>query len=278
MKKLKILPFIIFILLVLSCSNSKNGKQFIYIKDKALEVDILTTNIQRNSINYLNLLPENKGLLICYPRERYQSIAIDNASVTLLVAFINRAGVIMQIGTLIKQEDYGFICVSEKEVQYALITAGDWFNKNIVKVGDIIKFPTEFKTLQFEELHTLTTKGIKVYVEIAETDRKRGRGLMFRRGLSRDDGMLFMYKKEAFRSFWMKNTFIPLSIAYIKSDGTISSIHDAEALNVESIHSKEPVQYVLEMRQDWFKEYNIKLGDKIEIPPDILAIGLDEED
>lgn len=85
-------------------------------------------------------------------------------------------------------------------------------------------------------------------IYIAETDEQRQRGLMYVRDLPETTGMLFTYPTSQILSIWMKNTFIPLDIIFVKSDGTVSSIYyDAEPQSLRSMRALEPVQYVLEL-------------------------------
>lgn len=101
-------------------------------------------------------------------------------------------------------------------------------------------------------------------VEIARSSKQHARGLMFREKLDHDAGMLFIFPDSRIRSFWMKNTIIPLSLAYITSDGKIASIHRMTPLDENPVLSKEPVQYVLEVNQGRFKALKIKEGMKIQ--------------
>ncbi|MEM7433477.1 MAG: DUF192 domain-containing protein [Pseudomonadota bacterium] len=85
-------------------------------------------------------------------------------------------------------------------------------------------------------------------IYLAESNAQRAQGLMYVRELPVSTGMWFVYEREARVSIWMKNTYIPLDIVYVKADGRVSSVfHDAEPLSLRSMPSDEPVQYVLEL-------------------------------
>ena len=116
-------------------------------------------------------------------------------------------------------------------------------------------------------LHKLTIRGVTAYVEISSTRSKRALGLMYRKSLPEDQGMLFVYPDSQKRSFWMKNTYIPLSLAYISEDGRIFQIVDMKPLDESSYHSVKPAQYVLEVNNGWFKRNGIEVGDIIENLP-----------
>ena len=108
---------------------------------------------------------------------------------------------------------------------------------------------------------------VEVDAEVADDRAERARGLMERTALAEDAGMLFVFKRERQLSFWMKNTLIPLSIAYIAADGRIVDIEDMEPLDDETKHpSAEPAQYALEVNQGFFEERGIEVGDIVESP------------
>ena len=122
-------------------------------------------------------------------------------------------------------------------------------------------------------LHTLTIDAsggekVEVRVEIADNIVEQAKGLMYRTALGENSGMLFVYQEERELSFWMKNTRIPLSIAYIDSDERIVDILDMKPLDDERPHyvSSEPVQYALEVNQGFFEKRGVKEGDQVELP------------
>lgn len=107
-------------------------------------------------------------------------------------------------------------------------------------------------------------KMIKLQVEIADTNESRSKGLMYRKNLEKNSGMLFVFKYEIMLSFWMKNTYIPLSIAYINSDGRINDIHLMQPLDTSVIYkSNRKSMYAIEVNQGWFKNNNIVEGCRV---------------
>lgn len=102
-------------------------------------------------------------------------------------------------------------------------------------------------------------------IYIAENDEQRQRGLMHVRDLPETTGMLFIYARQQILSIWMKNTFIPLDIIFVKSDGTVSSIYyDAEPQSLRSMRALEPVQYVLELNAGVAEKLSIDQYSKLE--------------
>ena len=125
------------------------------------------------------------------------------------------------------------------------------------------------------EGYDLRIREASLTVEIADTPELRSRGLMFRESLGESEGMLFVFDEDARRSFWMKDTLIPLSIAYIRSDWVILEIYDMEPLSLEAIPSRNPVRYALEVNQGFFDEQGIEAGTRV-YPSDALLRRLAE--
>jgi hypothetical protein len=115
------------------------------------------------------------------------------------------------------------------------------------------------------EDYALTVGGAEFNVEVADTDGTRRRGLMERRSLDADAGMLFVFEDNAVRSFWMKDTVIPLSIAYIGEDLVINEIYDMQPLSTVPIPSRLPARYALEVNQGAFEDAGIRVGDRIRL-------------
>ena len=109
----------------------------------------------------------------------------------------------------------------------------------------------------------LVIKGNNINVETADDHASRQLGLMYRNFLPQDSGMLFSFPNSEERSFWMKNTFIPLSIAYIDKDGKILNIEDMEPHNLSGVRSTGPAMFALETNKGWFRERGIDTGDII---------------
>lgn len=103
-------------------------------------------------------------------------------------------------------------------------------------------------------------------VEVAGTPDQQERGLMFRKSLAGDRGMIFPYAPPQQVAFWMKNTLIPLDIVYIRADGTIARIINAEPMDLTPLPSGEPIVLVLEIRGGRAAELGIKEGDKVSWP------------
>ena len=107
-----------------------------------------------------------------------------------------------------------------------------------------------------------------IQAEVAATEQEREIGLMYVSHLPDNVGMIFLMPTVGPASFWMKNTLIPLSIAFIDHNGVIIDLHDMKALDETNIHSQnDQVAYALEANLHWFALNGIKPGDRIEPPP-----------
>lgn len=120
-------------------------------------------------------------------------------------------------------------------------------------------------------ISTVTTSAgerVPVEVEIADTDAERQTGLMGQNVLPENAGMLFVFEGEQTLSFWMRDTLIPLSIAYIDAEGRIVDIQDMQPLDDVPPHyvSAEPAQYALEVNQGFLEEQGVVVGDTVELP------------
>jgi len=104
-------------------------------------------------------------------------------------------------------------------------------------------------------------KNTEIWVEVPKNSEERARGLMGRNQLGENEGMLFIFETEDYHSFWMKNTLIPLSIAFIDREGRILGIADMEPLTLELHPPPRPILYALEMKKGWFSTNGIQVGD-----------------
>jgi len=110
----------------------------------------------------------------------------------------------------------------------------------------------------------ISVGGVPLQVEVASTPESRNRGLMLREELTQDEGMLFVFEREGIYGFWMKDTFVPLSIAFVDSRKVIVAVEDMAPLD-ESVHlPPRPILYALEVPQGWFRRHGIGVGDRLE--------------
>lgn len=106
-----------------------------------------------------------------------------------------------------------------------------------------------------------------IQAQVAATPEQRTVGLMHRREMPANEGMLFIFEQPAGQCFWMKNTLLPLTAAFIADDGTIVNLADMKPQTLDGHCSKAPVRYVLEMHQGWFAKRGIQAGAKLKGTP-----------
>ncbi|MEE4114225.1 MAG: DUF192 domain-containing protein [Desulfobacteraceae bacterium] len=135
------------------------------------------------------------------------------------------------------------------------------FVLSIIK-GTLNACPLELPTA------SITIDGHRLVVELAATPQSRRCGLSHRAALGENQGMLFIYAESDLRTFWMKDTQIPLSIAFLDDSGKIITIEIMTPNQTEKrYHSGRPARYALEVNQGWFRLHGIRPGDRVEIQP-----------
>lgn len=111
---------------------------------------------------------------------------------------------------------------------------------------------------------SLVVNDQNIRVEAAISPEQSAQGLMFRKEMPENEGMLFIFSSDKILRFYMKNTLIPLSIAYLDRNGTIEEIYDMYPLDETAVSSKWPVRYALEMNQGWFERHRVAVGDTVQ--------------
>jgi uncharacterized protein len=103
----------------------------------------------------------------------------------------------------------------------------------------------------------------RIDAQVAHTPEQRQIGLMWRKSMPSNEGMLFIFEQPAQQCFWMKNTLLPLTAAFVADDGKIVNLVDMKPQTTDPHCSKQPVRYVLEMNQGWFAKKGIQAGAKL---------------
>lgn len=121
---------------------------------------------------------------------------------------------------------------------------------------------------------TLQVEGRPITVELALTEDQRHRGLQFRTHLAPDAGMLFIFPQARPQRFWMKDTFIPLDIAFLDDDGTVQNVQRGEpGVEQPGYTSLRAARFVLEMEAGWCAANGLAPGDKVHVPPELVALA-----
>ncbi len=106
----------------------------------------------------------------------------------------------------------------------------------------------------------------QIDAQVAATSEQRSTGLMFRKEMPQHEGMIFVFEQPSVQCFWMKNTLLPLTTAFVRDDGTIVNLADMKPQTTDSHCSSGPVRFVLEMNQGWFAKKGIKAGSRLTGP------------
>lgn len=266
-----------------SCSNgdpsrpgvaSGGSSKTIVINGSSVEVRCFTREKERRAALKTPLPPEDgKGHLFLFPTAAYRHLSSTTCPVSLTALFIAPNGVAADIQDLPSRINTGITSdtgiTSEVEAVAILLLRPDHARSLNLTKGTSILTENFIRDAAPEPLPTVTIGGHKIFVELAPTEDERSRGLMHRPRMSRDHGMLFLYTTDATRSFYMRNTLIPLSIAYIRDARTIVDILDMKPLDETSILSTAPARFALETNLGWFKEHGIAPGSRVEFSPEI---------
>ena len=110
---------------------------------------------------------------------------------------------------------------------------------------------------------TLKTGGQTIRAEVAANDESRQKGLMFREKIARNSGMLFVFPEVAYHAMWMRNTPLPLAVAFMDESGRIVSIHEMQPFTETTHQAAGPSRYALEMNGGWFDQNHVKAGDTV---------------
>ncbi|MEZ4871383.1 MAG: DUF192 domain-containing protein [Bdellovibrionales bacterium] len=138
----------------------------------------------------------------------------------------------------------------------------------ILVTSSAIAFASELKKEQIK----ISIGEVSLQVEVAKTPAERATGLMNRTVLKNGEGMLFVFEGNQTRSFWMKNTFIPLSIGFFDTKGVLVDMQDMEPVTsvlqtqIPQYRSRKPAKYALEVPRGWFSKVGIQLGDRLRLP------------
>lgn len=130
-------------------------------------------------------------------------------------------------------------------------------------LGALATTPASAQQPQQLPMVTLSAGMHNVQAQVAASPDQRQIGLMYRREMPTNEGMLFVFEDASRQCFWMRNTLLPLSIAFVADDGTIVNVADMKPMTEDSHCSSKPVRYALEMNAGWFAKRGIGPGSKL---------------
>jgi hypothetical protein len=212
-----------------------------------------------------------RGHLLAWPRDRFVRLESEGQEASFDAVLVDLAGRVVEVRRLLQGDAEGVM--SKVEAAYALL----------VDPGSLAAKPGDRAEIAHggavpQDLPELRIGGALARVELAVTEADRMHGLMHRPRMSADDGMLFTYDHEARRSYWMKNTLIPLDIAFFSADGTLLNVNETPMYkdpanpgpDYATSDSAGPAQYVLEMNLGWFRRKGL-LGPDGKAKPGLRA-------
>jgi len=255
------------------------------LRGRPLEVTHLAKDPDRRFPgDRVDLLAAGKAVLTSWPEDRILHLFLPTGEGIYDVAFLDAAGRVLEIGKCPAGDEAGV--TSRIEARHALILPAGWAVVNGLAVGDAAQFGDRISRTPAAPMPEVKINGHAVRVETSHLSWQRTRGLMHRPRLSAGDGMLFMYRDEDHHSYWMRNTLIPLDIAYFRTDGALVNVCRmktyADPVRDEDPRapSDGPVQFVLEVNFGWFDarklidEKGLPAGPvKMEIPDALRALA-----
>ena len=278
------------LLAVLAACDSGNrvspggGTASLTLKGKRFDVQLVLAEKERKrALLGLPAAADGKGALLGWPRERFMKLEPEYARASFDAVFLDRSVMVVDIALLERGDKRGVMPATE--AAWVLLLAPATAKALDLKPGDAADFSPDIKAAKPLDLAVVQVGGATAYAELALTEAERQHGLMWRPRMSADDGMLFGYRDEFRRSFWMGNTLIPLDIAFIKADGTLLNVNETPIYPdptsppspYPTSDSKGDAQFVLEMNLGWFKRKGLvddsgypKPGVKVILPPEAL--------
>lgn len=252
-----------------SCAEESNGETT--LGSISFYVRVLDTRkSRRDALLSYGAAKPFVPLLIAYPRDRIHHYHTKLQARAFDVVFISKAGTIVDQQPLPRTSVEGI--TSAQPAAHALILAeGEWARSGAA-VGQTVTLPPITETEDLPVVSFVDKPGVALYVETAFSQSKRSRGLMYRTGMSDVEGLIFKYPSRKNQGFWMRNTKIPLSIAFFNDDGRIVKIHSRMKPLDEGprYESGVPVQYVLEANVGWFEKNGIKEGTIVVLDAEIV--------
>lgn len=279
----RLLTIAVTALLLTGCSGGTSPTIPLTVRGTTIQVEWIRTDPGRlNAAVGRRSLTEETGVLVGYAHPRHLHLHSQNSGATFEAAFLDGTGKVVETQTLKVNDEEGI--TSAKEAQFALIVARGWLFRHNVSVGDAIALPEETRSNPPEPLPVLTIGGVPLRSEVAVTKAERARGLMWRRRLAPEEGMLFCYPLEGAHEFYMLNTFLPLDIAFFDGARRLINVVPMNPYPDPRQDTKErakpdraTAKYIVEARKGWFKEKGLldaagKPAREIflEMPPPVL--------
>ena len=202
-------------------------------------------------------LAPDAGMLFVYPAAEPHEFWMKNTLIPLSIAFLDDRGTVLNVVDEMAPKDTSKRYPSKGAARYAVEANKGWFKNAGVKPGDVARF-----VYRHEKVEGVVFGAHRAKVEMVDRPETVEHGLMDRDSLEADSGMLFVFPRPQVMRFWMKNTRIPLSIAFMDPARKVLNLREMEAFDIKTRHLSEgSALYALEMNKGWFTAHGVKPGD-----------------
>ncbi len=240
------------------CSDGGGMYATVTVKDKELTVEWHRADPGRRypAVEHAPL-GDQRGVLVGWPYDRIQHYSSQGSGGGFEVLFLASDGRIVERQHLKANSDEGV--TSKVEARYALLVAEGWLARMNVSESDRVAFSGGITGNAPEAMPEIKVGGVPLRVEVAASGPEQTRGLMHRRAMSAEDGMVFLYPSEKERAFWMGNCHYPIDIAYFDAAGKFINVVPMEPYPDPKVDtgkrapSERPAQYIVETHKGWFK-------------------------
>ena len=261
-----------------------------------LQAQVFYTGLDRARVpDILYPFGEEKAALVGYSRPRHIHLYGNTMATDYDVMFLDEKKRIVEI-TEIRVRDKVRIhpesrtsaegVTSRKLAQFAVLLESGWIKRQNIQIGEELEFSDSLYRRGPKPMPRLEIEEQKLHLELALDADQRARGLMHRRKLLWGEGMLFVYPRPKKQSFWMRHTWIPLDVAFLRADGTILNVVETDRWGDpergDGLHptSVKPCRYVLEVNKGWFRKCGllnssgeVRPGLRVKFPKEALVSG-----
>ncbi|MBI2899288.1 MAG: DUF192 domain-containing protein [Planctomycetes bacterium] len=267
------------LLLFLPGCCGKDSEPTVRIKGESFKTTMIRTRAHFREFLRWDPPAAGRAFVVAYPHAHYHHYESRN---NYDVVFTDGGGKVLEVLTLAGAEEGGI--TSSVEATHAVFLRAGTAARLGLRTGESVELAAPLRENLPPLLAALRVNGHGVNAWTAVGREDQAHGFMFRRRLSRDDGMIFAYPSPEINEFWMKNCAIDLDIAFFRSDGTLINVVETrrypDPKNPPETRSRshEPAQYVLETNFGWFRARGMILEDgrpngtvRIELPPDVRS-------
>ncbi len=270
-----------------SCATSPPAPPALTLGGRTVSLEILiTAEAQARALSNRRQLAEYAGALLSGPTDRVWELSMARTDIPLEAVFVRASGEVSEVVPMEVEprgmpEDEMQVYRPAEAVRHVVLLSSGWCARHGVGPGHTVVFSeSTLAQLPSSLVAPLTVGGRSITVELALDPGTRERGLMWREALPKDHGMLFVETRDRPMSYWMKNCKIPLSIAFVRADGTIANVLEMSLpptgvpdSGLPRFESEGAVRYALEMEAGWFERHGIGPGARLELSSELVQLA-----